>query len=204
MVLSVSYGLRFVAWLQVALLYALVLAPWAAVADHTSMADTEPPYSIEISKGKREMLVSRLGKVVRRYQISTGSKPGDKLRRGDKRTPVGRYTVREVRPSDRYHVFMHLDYPGMHDAAEAYQAGRIDAAEYNAFRDAHANGKLPPQNTLLGGQIGIHGLGSTDEVLGDYHALYDWTKGCVAVTDDIIEELERHYVRPGTVVTIRE
>ena len=199
-----SYGCRFIAWLQVVLLPALVLVPWAAVADHILLADTEPPYSIEISKGKREMLVLRLGKVVRRYTVSSGSKPGDKLRRGDKRTPVGRYTVREVRPSDRYSVFMHLDYPGMHDAAEAYHEGRIDAAEYNAFRHAHANGKLPPQDTLLGGQIGIHGLGSEDKVLGDYHEHYDWTKGCVAVTDDIIEELERHYVRPGTVVTISE
>ena len=195
------YGYRFKLLLQAVILLpvAILMVPLAVA---TEGAAAEVLYSIEVSKSKRELRVMRLGREVRKYHIASGSEDGNKLRRGDKRTPVGRYTVREVRPSNSYHIFMHLDYPGMHDAIAAYDTGRIDAVEYNAFRMAHARGKMPPQDTLLGGQIGIHGLGKAE--LGSHHILYNWTKGCIAVDDSVIEELKKHYIVPGTVVTISE
>lgn len=175
----------------------------AAAVGNAATTAVEPPYIIEVSKSERTLKVMRFGRVVRSYDISSGTKQGGKVRRGDKRTPVGSYSVHEVRSSDRYHIFMHLDYPGMHDAANAYYADRIDAVEYQKVRAAHAVGKLPPQNTLLGGQIGIHGLGEATR-LGSYHDRYNWTEGCIAVTDKVIEELKKYYIRPGTIVNISE
>ncbi len=175
----------------------------AATVGNAAATAVEPPYSIAVSKGERTLKVMRFGKVVRSYYMSSGSEQGGKVRRGDKRTPVGSYSVLEVRPSDRYHIFMHLDYPGMHDAAKAYGEDRIDAVQYQKIRAAHSTSRLPPQNTLLGGQIGIHGLGEAVR-LGAYHDRYNWTKGCIAVTDKVIEELKKYYIRPGTIVTISE
>jgi hypothetical protein len=51
----------------------------------------------------------------------------------------------------------------------------------------------------LGGQIGIHGLGRADPRL---HEMADWTRGCVAVTNEQIDILRRH-VYIGMAVVIR-
>jgi murein L,D-transpeptidase YafK len=52
-----------------------------------------------------------------------------------------------------------------------------------------------------GGDIEIHGLRPGYEWLGSAHTLFDWTDGCIAVTNDEIEELWRA-APDGTVVEI--
>jgi hypothetical protein len=59
-------------------------------------------------------------------------------------------------------------------------AGEISQAEFDAIQEAHAKGRVPPQNTSLGGFIGIHGLGRGDP---EIHRDLNWTKGCIAVTN---------------------
>jgi murein L,D-transpeptidase YafK len=53
-----------------------------------------------------------------------------------------------------------------------------------------------------GGDIMIHGLGSEFKSLGTKHYSYDWTAGCIAVTDSEIEEIWR-LVPDRTPVEIR-
>ena len=80
--------------------------------------------------------------------------------------------------------------------ATATEFGRIDvlinAAQYSQIRQAVEQGKRPPWSTKLGGQIGIHGGGTSR----------DWTAGCVALTDEAVEELFEA-IPYGTVVVIK-
>lgn len=68
-----------------------------------------------------------------------------------------------------------------------------------AIRRAHKRGEVPPQNTGLGGLIGIHGIGAGD---ADMHREYNWTNGCVALTNEEIDRLVE-WVDVGTLVEIR-
>ena len=53
-----------------------------------------------------------------------------------------------------------------------------------------------------GGDIMIHGIKNGYSGVGDLHAEVDWTKGCIAVTDEEIEEIDK--LAPiGTIVDIR-
>ena len=60
-------------------------------------------------------------------------------------------------------------------------------------------GRPPPQDTALGGYIGIHGVGAGDPAV---HEDFNWTEGCVALTDAQIDALLRH-ITVGTAVEIR-
>ena len=174
------------------------------MAPTLATSDSDPPYEIVVYKKDRILQVRKGSDVVRHYATSVGlGGQGHKQQRGDKKTPIGTYTVLEIRPSDRYHMFMHLNYPNLPDAVRAYRQGRINGVEYQKFREAHARSSVPPQNTELGGQIGIHGLGGKDDKLSEIHSLFNWTQGCVALTDQEIEQLQEH-VMVGTPVTIYE
>jgi murein L,D-transpeptidase YafK len=48
----------------------------------------------------------------------------------------------------------------------------------------------------------IHGIGNGWGWLGRAHRLFDWTHGCIAVTNDEIEEMWR-VVDNGTPIEIR-
>ena len=48
----------------------------------------------------------------------------------------------------------------------------------------------------------IHGIKNGFSWVGDAHTEVDWTKGCIAVTDEEIEEINK-LVPNGTIVEIR-
>jgi len=87
----------------------------------------------------------------------------------------------------------------MQTADQAYREKRINRDVYYSILDALRDQRLPPQNTPLGGRIGIHGLGHGDLTV---HRQFDWTKGCIALTNPEIERLA-HWVQVGTRVVIR-
>jgi lipoprotein-anchoring transpeptidase ErfK/SrfK len=95
-------------------------------------------------------------------------------------------------------LFIPLDYPSRGDADAALTAGIISRAEYEQIRAALDAGELPPQDTALGGSIGIHGEG--DRWQGDSR-YFDWTNGCVALSDADVEFLAAR-VKAGTPVLI--
>lgn len=118
---------------------------------------------------------------------------------GDARTPLGAYQVSEVRDSSRYHRFIAIDYPRIEDAQKGLKSGLIDEAAFQTILRAHEQGLQPPASTPLGGNIGIHGVGSGDARI---HADYNWTDGCIALTDDQIDELAPLIRRGMTVVIV--
>ena len=124
---------------------------------------------------------------------------GLKRRRGDDITPLGRYRIHSIRPSAKFKIFMHLDYPNMDDAQRALDDRRIDRGTYALIEGAHRRGDLPPQNTPLGGLIGIHGLGRGSRII---HRFANWTAGCMALDNRQIVELST-MIHRGVVVEIR-
>ena len=120
-------------------------------------------------------------------------------RKGDNRTPLGKFRIGWITSNTRYHLFLGLTFPDLEAADRALQDGGIDEAQWQAIRRASVAGKTPPQNTPLGGNIGLHGVGKGDV---EVHEQYNWTNGCVALTNAQIDQLVR-WVKVGTPVEIR-
>lgn len=161
-------------------------------------------YQIEISKSREELMVKRGDEVVRRYRAATGTGgEGSKRQIGDKKTPVGVYKIIDFKTDSRFHFFMQIDYPNLLDAWYGYKNELIDATEFRAITTALKNDKVPPQDTALGGYIGIHGIGDTDDEKRMIHEAGNWTEGCIALTNKEINEL-RQFVSIGTRIVIHE
>lgn len=118
---------------------------------------------------------------------------------GDATTPLGTFHISWVNPNSRFTIFFGLDFPSQIDAARALAQGTINQADYEAILTAHRDGSLPPQNTALGGGIGIHGIGDGDP---EIHKHANWTKGCVALSNADALALSK-WIRIGTKVVIR-
>ena len=142
--------------------------------------------------------------VEKKFSISLGrGGHGDKLRIGDNRTPIGTYRIVTFNDNSKFHYFMQLNYPNVKDAFYGLKRNLISRNDFDRIIEALRHGNLPPQNTELGGSIGIHGIGDeTDEKLRIHNAL-DWTEGCIALTNHDVQELRR-YVTVGTRVVISE
>jgi murein L,D-transpeptidase YafK len=117
----------------------------------------------------------------------------------DGKTPLGSYKIRWINDESRFHLFFGLDYPTPKHAATAFMSDRISAAELEAIYAAHERGEEPSGSTDLGGAIGIHGVGHGDLRI---HQNFDWTDGCVALTNEQIDELAGK-IGLGTVVLVR-
>ncbi|MEM6581744.1 MAG: L,D-transpeptidase [Pseudomonadota bacterium] len=117
----------------------------------------------------------------------------------DETTPLGEFRINRINQESRYHLFFALDYPTMEHAKRALVDGRLSAQEYDRVRNAWQANRPPPQNTSLGGHLGIHGLGGGSE---EIHGLVNWTDGCIALTDTQIEELAE-LIGIGTRVSVR-
>ena len=120
-------------------------------------------------------------------------------KRGDNRTPLGRFTIAWIPRESQYHRFLGLDYPDLERANRALLDGEITEQQWQAIRHAAQARKRPPQDTPLGGFIGIHGTGAGNPKV---HVQYNWTSGCIALTNDQIDRLAR-WVQIGTPVEIR-
>jgi len=120
-------------------------------------------------------------------------------KKGDHRTPLGRFTIAWIPRKSQYHRFLGLSYPDLPRADRALTKGEITEAQWRAIRRADRENVRPPQDTPLGGFIGIHGTGAGDPKI---HGQYNWTSGCIALTNAQIDRLAG-LVRIGTPVEIR-
>lgn len=135
---------------------------------------------ILIEKKERRLTLISKGKVLKTYQIALGGNPdGPKERQGDNKTPEGIYVIDARNKNSQYHRSLHISYPNEKDKKRAKKLGASP-----------------------GGDIMIHGIKNGFSWVGDLHTEVDWTKGCIAVTDEEIEEIDA-LVPHGTVVEIR-
>jgi murein L,D-transpeptidase YafK len=131
---------------------------------------------------KRDHVLELLsdGKVVRGYRVALGRGGlAAKEREGDERTPEGHYLIDARNSESRFYKALHISYPDANDRKRAAKLG------------------VSP-----GGAIMIHGLPNGLGWVGAAQRFYDWTSGCVAVTDAQMDEIWR-VVPVGTPVEIR-
>jgi murein L,D-transpeptidase YafK len=135
------------------------------------------PRGIEIDrmivyKSKRQLLVYSKGKLQKTYTIALGRQPdGAKQFEGDRKTPEGVYYINDKNPNSGWHKNLGISYPNQEDIKYARQLG-----------------KSP------GGNIKIHGLQNKRGYIGKMHRWKDWTLGCIAVTNEEMDELYRAVV----------
>jgi murein L,D-transpeptidase YafK len=133
-----------------------------------------------VLKKERTLQLLSGGKVIKSYKVALGGNPiGPKTRQGDHKTPEGVYVLDRRNAHSQFHRAIHISYPNERDRAEARKL------------------KVSP-----GGDVFVHGLPNGYRFVGAAHRLKDWTDGCVAVTDEEIEEIWRA-VPDGTPIEIR-
>ncbi|WP_024298563.1 L,D-transpeptidase family protein [Methylomicrobium lacus] len=174
------------------LLFCGLLAGIAVADDGMWLLIDTTALRIEVKKG--EQTVDTIPDIA----IGRGG-AGYKTHRGDDITPYGDYRIGWVGERSNFRRFFGLTYPNAQDARTALIKGLISKGTYERIVAASENHQIPPQNTPLGGQIGIHGLGAADEKI---HRSMNWTHGCIAMTNTQIDHLSR-YVEPGMVVKIK-
>ncbi|MEA2119325.1 L,D-transpeptidase [Halovibrio sp. HP20-50] len=145
--------------------------------------------------------VFRGNALVERFAPISLGRSGAKTQRvrGDNVTPLGEFRINRFNYESQWRTFMGIDYPTPVHARMALEKGIYSQTDYDDYFDYYRRHGVPPQNTALGGAIGIHGLGSADP---DIHGRYHWTQGCVAVTNEQIDRLAG-LVGVGTRVVIR-
>ena len=125
--------------------------------------------SMVLDKSERRLTMFHRGRAVRSYEVALGNTPvGPKTRRGDGKTPEGLYFIEGRNSRSKYHLSLRISYPAAKDVAVA------------------ARRRVSP-----GGDIMIHGLPPAFATVGALHRQQDWTEGCVAVTNEEIEEIWR-------------
>jgi murein L,D-transpeptidase YafK len=162
------------------------------------------PYSLEVSKSSQELLIKDGEDIIKRYRVAFGKGgSGSKRQLGDNKTPTGTYKILEFRENSRFHLFMQISYPNTIDAWYGYKNNLIDGKEFKDIVKAATSNVLPPQNTSLGGYLGLHGIGEVNEEKLSIHDRHNWTEGCIALKNEEITEI-RQYVSIGTTILIKE
>lgn len=120
------------------------------------------------------------GGLLKSYPVSLGRSPvGPKRCEGDCKTPEGIYSITAHNPNSAFYKSLRISYPNEADTARARKDG-----------------------VAPGSDIMIHGMRNGLGFLGHAHLLADWTAGCIAVTDEEMDELWRA-VHDGTPIEIR-
>ena len=134
-----------------------------------------------VDKSARTLQLLSDDKVIKSYHIALGGNPvGHKQQQGDQRTPVGSYTLDYKNEKSGYYRSIHISYPNTTDKARAKSRG-----------------------VSAGGDIMIHGQKNGFGALGVLNQQRDWTEGCIAVTDDEMDEIMAA-VKVGTSIEIVE
>ncbi len=105
--------------------------------------------------------------VLKTYKVALGRNPiGPKRQEGDNKTPEGSYLIDKHDPKSLFHRSLHISYPSATDREQAFRRG-----------------------VRPGGDIMIHVIKNGLGWIGPLHRLADWTAGCIAVTNQEIEEI---------------
>jgi murein L,D-transpeptidase YafK len=118
---------------------------------------------IVVSKSNRVLALMDGAETLKRYRVHLGFRPdGHKLQSGDGRTPEGRYYIDRRNPRSEFYLSLGISYPNLVDLARARSMG-----------------------VRAGGDIFIHG----GPRRGVDRRKKDWTAGCIAVSDNEMEEI---------------
>ncbi len=134
---------------------------------------------VKIDKSKRTMYLLDKGNIVRQYDVAFGESPkGHKQQEGDERTPEGLYTLDYKNENSSFYRSMHVSYPNEQDRQRAIELG------------------VSP-----GGFIMVHGQRNWLGWLAPITQKFNWTNGCVALTNPEMDEF-MDLVKVGTKIQI--
>lgn len=170
------------------------------LASNLTFADTESEIWIEIDTSKLQLAVMKKGTILLLFNdISIGRFGASQTRMlGSNLTPIGTFKISSIRDSQRFYKFFGIDFPNREIADLALQENKINLATWEKIITAIDNNQPVPQNTPLGGHLGIHGTGKGDLAI---HQRFNWTNGCIALTNTQINQLSR-WVKRGMRVII--
>jgi murein L,D-transpeptidase YafK len=134
---------------------------------------------VVVIKAERRLVLMRGDRVLDVFRVALGRyAKGHKQREGDQRTPEGIYSLDEKLPKSNFYRAILISYPNEQDALRAWRSGQRP-----------------------GGRIEIHGLPNGWDAKTLNHPSFDWTDGCIAVTN---REMDRIWARvdPGTPIEI--
>ena len=144
------------------------------------LAASEVIDSVLVIKSERKMYLVSKGSQIKEYDVVFGGNPeGHKQQEGDERTPEGKYLLDYKKDDSSYYKAIHVSYPNNTDKAEAKNKG-VDP----------------------GGLIMIHGQPNGFGWLSWLTQSYDWTNGCIAVTNSEMDEIWQ-FVKVGTPIEIK-
>ncbi|MGL4474208.1 MAG: L,D-transpeptidase family protein [Shewanella sp.] len=124
---------------------------------------------VKVTKSANKMQLLHQGKVVKSYHVAFGDNPvGHKLNEGDERTPEGRYILDYKKADSAFYRSIHISYPNDADKIRARALG-----------------------LSAGGLIMIHGENPNSKLSPLEQQQYNWTNGCIAVTNKEMDELWR-------------
>lgn len=133
-----------------------------------------------VLKKERTLQLLSHGTVIKSYKVALGGEPlGPKTRQGDHKTPEGIYVLDSRNAHSQFYKSIHISYPTPEQRTVARKKG------FSA-----------------GGDVYVHGLPNGYGFVGASHRLKDWTDGCIAVTNEEIDEIWRA-VPDGTPIEIR-
>lgn len=134
---------------------------------------------VKVDKSERKMYLLSDGEVIKQYRVALGANPkGHKRQEGDEKTPEGEYIFDHVKEDSSFHRAMHISYPNSADIANADKQG------------------VHP-----GGFIMVHGQRNWLGWLAFIAQRFNWTNGCIALTNSEMDEFLR-LVSVGTKIQI--
>lgn len=123
--------------------------------------------AVVVIKSKRILYLVSNGEVQGQFHISLGANPnGHKRQEGDEKTPEGNYMLDFKNENSQYFKSIHISYPNIEDKTYA------------------KNHQLNP-----GGMIMIHGQRNYFGWLSPLMQKYDWTDGCIALSNEDMEKV---------------
>ncbi len=134
---------------------------------------------VVVNKSKAQLYLKSHGKIIKQYPVVFGDTPkGHKQQEGDEKTPEGRYILDYKKENSIAYKSIHISYPNTADKKRAQLQG-VDA----------------------GGAIMIHGQLNGLGWLSFIAQHFNWTNGCIAVTNTQMEEIWQ-LVKKGTPIEI--
>ena len=132
-----------------------------------SASSMEKADLVVVKKSLRLMTLFANGKTIKTYHIAMGDNPkSHKTKEGDEKTPEGRYILDYKKSDSAFYKAIHISYPNEADILAA-----------------KAKGVNP------GGYIMIHGQDPESNINPLERQKYNWTNGCIAVTNKEMDEL---------------
>ena len=120
-----------------------------------------------VIKSQNKMYLKKEDEIIKEYDVVFGANPkGHKEKEGDERTPEGKYILDYKKSDSAYYKSIHISYPNEEDIKKAKEKG-VDP----------------------GGQIMIHGQRNYFGWLAFIMQWFNWTDGCIAVTNSEMDEI---------------